>query len=255
VRQRGDGPSLLFTAALAIVDGAVVGATLPASWHLTRIVLAIVGPALLAAAATAPRYRLGRLVAHGLIAVTGIALAAGVALALRDSSGTRYPHLFLENILWNGSGAFFLGMVGLALATLPLAAAQSGFWRYAARDQLRLLAAVVAVGLLTYVWLPTTKNQGILIALAITGAVGGLLAGSWWALGLLPLSMLAGFWLWQTRHPPEYPPHEPLTAAGLAIIWAICCGAVSAGAALGTLLATLAESTLSRGRRRLVRLR
>ena len=245
MERQGVIAPLLVTAAVAGLAGAPLGATLLPAWPLTGAATVFWGPAVLALVRAGPGLRLGRYLAHGVTALVPVTVVGGLALALRDSSGARSVHFFVEDVLWGGAVLFFVGMAGLGLASLPLVAAQSGFWRYGVRGQLRLLAAAVVVGMLAYIWLPTTENLGILVALVITGAVGGILAGSWWSLILLPLSLFAGFRLWWTQHPPEYPPHELPTTAEMIVIWTLSCGAVSAGATLGTLLATVTGLKLS----------
>ena len=179
-------------ALLAAVGSGAVLVLWPGGSSLWVVSIACSGPAALALALAAPRFSPTVYVTNGLTASLAAALVSGVVLALQDSSGTQYPRLFFENILWNGSVVLFLGMAGVAAVGVPVALHQRPPWRLQPRVWRRLAVGVLTACLLGYIWLPTTDNQGTLVGMVIVGLVGGRISGSWWSLPLTPLTLCGG---------------------------------------------------------------
>ncbi len=110
----------------------------------------------------------------------------------------------------------------------------------------RMVVALAAVALLTYVWLEVPGRHGYVVFLAVVllGLVGGLLMGSWWSLVLVPATMRAAGWLHGRIECPDCPSGE----ANL-ILTGLFYGLAMLGAAAGTLGAKAAAKLVARARR------
>ncbi len=114
----------------------------------------------------------------------------------------------------------------------------------------RMVVALAAVALLTYVWLEVPGRQGYVVFLAVVllGLVGGLLMGSWWSLVLVPVTMRAAGWLHGRIECPDCPSGEAQGPVGILILGGLFYGLAMLGAAVGTLGAKAAAKLVARVR-------
>lgn len=110
----------------------------------------------------------------------------------------------------------------------------------------RIVAGVVVVAALAYVWLPAGRGYWIPLSMVLMGLVGGLLMGSRWSILLAPAGIMAGGWLWGRIECPDCPPATDPTPGERLFLATVLFGLAALGAWAGT-----AGARLVSGARRL----